>query len=198
MACIAVLVEGHGETEAMPILIRRLLQDQNIYDVGIARPVRLARGRFLKADWLNRSASLASVKCEGEARGLLVVFDADGDCPVEVGKECFELLDDKRNVGVIVAHHEFEAWFLASLSSLQGQRGISKEAYFDGDPDEVANPKRVISQHMLGSRTYIETVDQAPLAQLMSLELAERSRSFRKLRAEINRVVERIRRLDAN
>lgn len=198
MACIAMLVEGHGETEAMPILIRRLLQDQNIYDIKIAKPVRLARGRFLKEDWLNRSAAFASIKCEDKAYGLLVVFDADDDCPVEAAEECFKMLDDKRNVGVIVAHHEFEAWFLASLSSLQGKRGISEEAHFDGDPDEVKNPKRVISRHMLGSRTYIETVDQAPLAQWMSLELAERSRSFRKLRAEINRVVERIRRLDAN
>ena len=196
MACIAVLVEGHGEMEAMPILIRRLLHEQDIYDIEIARPVRLARGRFLKEDWLNRSASLASSKCEREAHGLLVVFDADADCPVKAAEKCLELLEDKRNVGVIVAHHEFEAWFLASLSSLQGRRGISEEAHFDGNPDEVVNPKRVISHHMVGSRTYIETVDQAPLAQLMSLELADRSRSFRKLRAEINGVVERIRRLE--
>ena len=53
MAKIAAIVEGDGEVEAVPLLIRRI--GQEIFPLStteVVRPIRVPRGRMLKSgDW---------------------------------------------------------------------------------------------------------------------------------------------------
>ncbi len=185
MSCLALVVEGYGDVQAAPILARRILADIGAHHVVVPSPVRLHRGRFLKGDHVGRAVSLALQKCDGP-RGVLILFDSDGHCPVELSSECSVLIGERINTRVVVAHNEFEAWFVAALASLRGQRGVSETALFEGNPDELANPKRVLAQHMTPERGYSETVDQPAFAATMDIELAaERSRSFRKFRTDI-------------
>jgi hypothetical protein len=83
---------------------------------------------------------------------------------------------------VVVAQREYEAWFLGSMESLRGKRGISDEAESHPRPEEPRDAKGRVSAQMVGGRAYIETVDQIPLTSAFEMQSAYRScRSFRKM-----------------
>ena len=93
-------------------------------------------------------------------------------------------------VSVVLAHHEFEAWFLASASSLRGQRELSNTIEDHPSPETVQGAKEWLRKHMPPNRKYSETVDQPAFAAVFDMERARKhSRSFRKFRAEIERVL---------
>src|SRR2546426_7135782 len=52
---------------------------------------------------------------------------------------------------VVLAHREYEAWFLASLESLRGRRGIRGDAEAHPDPEEPRDRKstRLNSSHLV-------------------------------------------------
>jgi hypothetical protein len=53
---VGIIVEGHGEVEAFPIVVGRLLERQGITDVEIPRPFRLRGARCSnRTSWLARS-----------------------------------------------------------------------------------------------------------------------------------------------
>src|SRR5215469_12294378 len=83
---IATVVEGHGEVESVPILLRRFASNWDP-TVGFQTfsPVRVSRSKIIKAGELERAAKLASLKAEG--CGVLVIIDADDDCPADLGPQ---------------------------------------------------------------------------------------------------------------
>lgn len=57
----------------------------------------------------------------GPAGRLLVLLDADGDCPAELGPQLRRRLDARFpniTVSVNVADWEYESWFIASAESI--------------------------------------------------------------------------------
>ena len=50
--------------------------------------------------------------------------------------------------GVVMAQREYEAWFLAAIESLCGQRGIVSDALYPQDPEQVRGAKGVVSRFM--------------------------------------------------
>ncbi|MGC9216666.1 hypothetical protein [Acidithiobacillus sp.] len=86
MTVIASIVEGDGEVAALPILLRRVgawqSPDKNF---NVLPPIRVRRDRFLnRDDEFRRMLLLAAAKC-GESGWILVLLDADDDCPSELG-----------------------------------------------------------------------------------------------------------------
>ena len=78
---IGCVVEGHGEVESVPALIRRVAQE---LDPGlvivIPHPVRVTKSKLLKAGEMERAAQLAALNA-GENGGLFILLDSDDDCP---------------------------------------------------------------------------------------------------------------------
>jgi len=68
---IGCVVEGHGEVESVPALIRRVAQE---LDPGlvivIPHPVRVTKSKLLKAGEMERAAQLAALNAGGERRTL--------------------------------------------------------------------------------------------------------------------------------
>ena len=127
---------------------------------------------------------LAAAKA-GDTGWILVLLDADDDCPVtlalDIATRAREVLPN-RPISVVCANREFEAWFLASAESLDGRRSL-KVALREvpADPDAIRGAKEWLSRRMTAGR-YRETTDQPAFAAIMDLEAARsRSRSFRKL-----------------
>lgn len=82
-------------------------------------------------------------------------------------------------------------WFLASLESLRGQRGIGPEAVWHRDPESVRGAKEALNRKMSGSRAYSEILDQPALTALADLKLVhQRCRSFRTMVKETRRLFE--------
>jgi hypothetical protein len=186
---VACIVEGHGEVAALPVLLRRLaLWRTPDCHLELSPPLRVHRDRFLKRDEeFSRHLLMASRKC-GAGGWVLVLLDADDDCPAELGasilKRARQVLPH-RPVSIVLAKREFEAWFIGAAGSLDGHRGLSiAKADLAIDPELPRNAKGWLRLRMKGG-TYGETTDQPAFSAKMDLEQAEqRCRSFRKLCSE--------------
>lgn len=185
---IAAIVEGDGEVDALPVLLRRLAdwRTPDRYPQPL-RPIRVRRDRFLNREQeFSRHLQLAAKKCGGDG-WILILFDADDDCPAELGPMTLERARTcipYRPISVVLANREYEAWFIASAPSLDGCRGFVYEPTDRIDAEVPRNAKGWIEAH-LQSQSYGEMTDQPAFSAKMDLQLAyENSRSFRKLCSE--------------
>lgn len=188
MTVIASIVEGHGEVSTLPVLLRRLSTlNASIPVPSVLKPIRVPRDKFIsKEEEFRRYLLLAAQKC-GPEGWILVLLDADFDCPATLGNELLERAKEivpGGKISVVLANEEFEAWFVASAVSLQGQRRFAMRMGDDSiDAEAVGDAKAWVRDRMAGS--YGETTDQPALTAVMDLALVEtRSRSFRKLCTE--------------
>lgn len=189
MTRIVPVVEGHGEEGAVRILIERVvgLLDPHAF-VHVERPIRQARATLLRARELERVVELAAARVGGDG-GILVLIDSDDDCPATFGPALAARARAARPdmaVGVVLAHREYEAWFLAAASSLAGQRGLPADLQDHPAPETKRGAKEWLGQHM--PRGYSEPLDQPSFTRSFDLALAMRTRSFRKCVKEIARL----------
>jgi hypothetical protein len=189
MSQVASIVEGDGEVAALPVLLRRMgeWQTPGVF-VQVLPPIRVRKDRFLnRADEFSRHLQLAAAKC-GEGGWILVLLDADDDCPAAKGAEILaqaKAIVPHRRLAVVLANREYEAWFIAAAASLDGFRNFHCEPDDEAEDAETPrNAKGWIRQRIAGG-AYHETTDQPAFSARMDLEVAyARSRSFRKLCSE--------------
>ncbi|MBI4893886.1 MAG: DUF4276 family protein [Acidobacteria bacterium] len=178
---VACLVEGHGETTAVPILLRRVLADiEPGFAVEIPHPIRMPRSKLVKAGELERAVELAARQVAPDG-AILILLDADDDCPAQLGAALKERAVRARGdipISVVLAKREFEAWYIAAAGSL-GLLADPAGAQ-PADPEAIAGAKEWIQKRM-PRRKYSETVDQPALAAILNLEEARRCPSFDKL-----------------
>jgi hypothetical protein len=75
-------------------------------------------------------------------------------------------------MAAVLAHHEYEAWFLGALASLRGHRGVRGNATPPPDPEAVSGAKEYLQSQLDSGRYYSETVDQPAFSALFDLALA--------------------------
>lgn len=186
------IVEGHGDVLAVPVLLRRLVADiRPDVDLDIPKPLRVGRHKLVKPGELERSIEFGARKI-GRPGAILVLVDADDDCPATLGPDLLSRARRARSdvdVAVVLAKHEFEAWFRAAFASLAGKRGFPRVLPSVENPEEIRNAKRPIEEHR-ANRIYSETLDQPALAALIDLGAARTSSpSFDKCWREIERLL---------
>lgn len=189
---LACIVEGHGEVEAVPILIDRTIRErQPEATVELVRPAhRVPRGKMVVAEGaeLVRALRFQSARV-GDGGGILVILDADDDCPAELGPRLSAVAARAAagvKVGVVVAKREYEAWLVASAESLRGYAGLPQDLTSPTDPEALANPKGWLSQRM--SRRYSETTDQPKLTHRLDASKVGHLPSFGKFLRELGRL----------
>lgn len=132
---------------------------------------------------MEQAVRLARV--QEDCHAILIVLDGDRDCPAELGPMLLEWAAGPAAdipCEVVIAHREYEAWFLASLPSLRGVRGIRLDAEAHPDPEAPRGAKEALEVRMTPGLRYAERTDQPALSAEFSLAEAYRSsRSFRKL-----------------
>jgi hypothetical protein len=194
---IAAIVEGHGECEAVPILIRRIAQ---VIDPGfvpkVLPPLRVPASRLLKEGEMERSVELAARKLQGQG-GIFVIIDCDWDygCPAMDGPPLLKRAMDVRKdlpVAVILAKKEFEAWFLAAAESLRGKHGLPNDLLSPPAPEEFRGAKEWLSSMMPYGQSYSETTDQPAFTALFDMSAARRADSFDKCYREIERMLKQL------
>jgi len=189
---LGCIVEGHGEIQAVPVMLRRLAQewDPGLY-LNIPRPFRAGRYKLVKTGELERIVEFVARRLE-TPRAILILIDAEGDCPKELAPELLARARKARSdmpIGVVLAKHEFEAWFLAAIESLSGRRGLRENLAPVEQPESVSGAKEFLTRNMQGSSAYSETLDQPALAAVFDIELArKRSDSFDKCCREVQRL----------
>ena len=185
MMQIASIVEGDGEVAALPVLMRRLASEwRTLVSVDPLQPIRVRRDRFInKEEEFRRQLLLAAAK-SGADGWILIVLDADDDCPAELGRTIYERAQQyvaHRRLSVVLANREFEAWFIAAARSLHGVRGFSLTEEEAIQAEISRDAKGWIRERMQGG-SYSAILDQPAFAARIDLQLAyDNSRSFRKL-----------------
>lgn len=184
MTRIVAIVEGHGEVAAVPILLRRIAQahDPRLI-VDVPKPLRVPRRKILKPGELERHVEFAARQA-GEGGSILILLDADRDCPKELSLKILDRACAKRSdrtIRVVFAKVEFESWFLAAAESIAGHRGLPSTLLPPPDSESVRDAKGWLSAQMMAGRSYSETLDQPALTSLFDLQLARQARSFDKL-----------------
>lgn len=184
---IVPIVEGHGDVEAVPLLLRRILQAEGVPHVRVPRPIRCPRTKITRPGELERCVRLAHAQSDEEA-GVLILLDADEECPAHLApvlhKRASQALP-RTPVSVVLAKMEYESWFLAALDTLRGVRGIRRDVLPPADPEAIRGAKEYLSS-LREKGVYAETVDQpAFTAQFGIQEARQRSPSFDKLWREV-------------
>lgn len=177
---IVPIVEGPGDEAAVPVLLRRILHERSDrYDFDVLRP-KMAKGKGGLVRRLEDFLGYATIT-DGCA-AILVLLDADDDCPKELG---FELASracaTAVNIPTVVvcAKREYESWFLAS------------DENFQGDAEDYNAAKQWLSRRVADGLTYKERKDQVRFSATMDIDAAfEASRSFRRLCNAVDELVQ--------
>ena len=195
---ILPIVEGHGEVEAVPILLRRIAETflSGVY-LDIRKPIRIPRSKLVKADELARAVTLAVRKMQGAGDGrgaVLVLLDGDGEAPCILGPRLLAVAHEHHpdaDVVAVVAHLEYETWFVAAAGSLveHGKLVLQEGETLPEDPEGRSLRKAWVDRHMRDRRSrYSETIDQPRFTNCMDLVACRsRSPSFDKLCRELEK-----------
>jgi hypothetical protein len=180
---IQPIVEGRGEVEAFPVLLRRLQELTSEWQFSIARPIR--QNSSIIRQELNFKKAIKLARIQEDCGGILVLFDLEDDCPADIGSQLQQWADDLSldvPCCVVLAYREYETWFLAGIESLRGYRNIRDNAERIDNPEQYRDSKGQLEKRMVPGCYYRETLDQTPLsAQVDIKHVAVRSRSFKKL-----------------
>ena len=180
---IQPIVEGHGEVAALPVLLRRLVTEAQVWSINIGRPIRRKRNQLMSEAEVNTAVKLA--RLQSECCAVLILFDGDSDCPAELGPQVQHWAAASAcnlPCEVVIAHREYEAWFLAAIESLRGHPTVRNDAGLHPNPERHRDAKGQLENRMQNRISYQERIHQPAFSAKFSLPDAYRwSRSFRKL-----------------
>ncbi|MFN3076440.1 MAG: DUF4276 family protein [Alphaproteobacteria bacterium] len=186
MRFIAPIVEGHGEVDAVPILIRRILGN----DVKVNPPIRINVASFLHDhEYFLKYISLAAGKAAQSSQGgVLILMDCEDKCPGILGPE---LLSKARTAGndvpilVALAYREYETWFMAAAESLRGLHGLPKDLSPPSDVEKTRDAKGWLKKHMDKKKPYDPIVHQSKFTRTFDIEQACSNHSFNRFRQRL-------------
>lgn len=185
MRTLHLLVEGPGDKQAAPILLRRLLQEQHqrhdwlvdakhVMEVGGLAKFRKRLGDFI--------GHLRGKACDG----ALILLDLEDQLPCEEGPALAEEIAALQvlpfPVVVVFAYQEYEAWLLASLASIAAQSPYFPDGLtYPENPEGKRNAKGELDKRMPPLVKYKEVLHQAEFTRHLNFEQARRAPSFQRL-----------------
>ncbi|MBN1349976.1 DUF4276 family protein [candidate division KSB1 bacterium] len=192
MPKIVPLVEGPGDIAAVPNLLYKILHWKQLWTWQVARPKQV---RGLGALKKRLSDFLKYAEKDAEEGGILILCDLDDDCPKNAAYDLalqIEALALSCPVAIVFAHREYEAWFLASIARIAEQHNLfQSNIRFQGDVEEIRDPKGWLTKQMPVGRIYKETIHQDIFTSSLDLEeTLRKSRSFRRLCHSIEGLVQ--------
>lgn len=215
MKKLVLFVEGEGESEAAPILIKRLLTLKNAWETVTLdeSPFRVGSINHITKngfrEWNHKLQACLKRKNVG---GVLLLLDGDirtvngiAFCAAELAKS---LAKESKSVGggkifsvaIVFACQEYESWIIAGISSLVGKMLSGGRQIQDGALNQIVpNPeiaprdaKGWLSKFIEGG--YRPTMDQAELTRLIDIETIRHQnvRSFVRLENAVDQLVNAI------
>jgi len=194
---LGLVVEGHGEVKAAPILFRRIAHEIDpAVPLEVLQPIRRPRGSLIRNEGqeLERAVELATLKVRPTG-GVFVLLDSDDDCPAELAPKLLNrasLAGMGLPVSVVLPQREFEAWFLAAAESLRGKRRLAPDLTSPQNPEEIRGAKQWLRDRM-SDHIYSEIIDQPALTAEFDLSQARAAKSFEKCYRELQFLIQRFR-----
>lgn len=185
MIFVAPIVEGQGEVQAVPELLRRVVTASAPgQSVAVNPPNRVKSGSFLNdGGYFDRYLAMAAAKARQHRAGhVLVLLDCDDDCPATLGPDLLRRARAVANdvaIVIALARREYETWFVAAAQSLRGLQGMSPNAEPPSDPEATRDAKGWLGRLM--PHRYDPIADQLPFTRAFDLQSARRVPSFDRL-----------------
>jgi len=192
MVCI---VEGHGEDAAIRSLVRRVVTDIDPSKyVDVSHIIRVSRYKIVGPGELERDIELAARRL-ARPGAIFVLLDSEDACPAVLGPELLKRARQQRNdipISVVLAKHEYEAWFLAAAESLRTHRKIDPAFPPRTTPPESPRDAKGQVETMMRNRIYSPTSDQASLTEHFDLAMARSAHSFDKCYRDLTGLVSQL------
>ena len=190
---LAPIVEGDGEVKALRLLIYKIIESGGggVYP-KIIPPYRAHWGSLVnRPEELERCAEIALLKGGSDAR-LLVLLDADDECPAELGPRLRRQLTARfpnNLISVNIADREYETWFIASATAIANRIGRVSPPTIPDNIEAIRGAKGWLTQNLL-SRRYDPIDDQASFSTMIDVPLTRRrSPSFNRFCRELERLL---------
>lgn len=186
------MVESKFDGASLRILIHRVWE--RTPDTPLPKVIVhvTRRGRIVQEEQFKRGVELAA-RTAGPSGAGLTIFDADDDCPAELGPRLRGWAVEARSdftVGIALAKYELESWLIAGAESLRGARGLGNDLTAPEQPEAVRDAKGWLSRARSGGVPYSPVVDQAGLMARLDLDIARsRSDSLDKCLREVERIL---------
>lgn len=170
-----VLIEGHGEVEAVLNLLTRLANELAPTLPPFAMPIRVPN--IASDEALARYAEF--VRAKHDASALIALRDDEDGCPkVDAPALANRLraLNLPFPAAAVLAYREYESLFLPCIEQLAGRElpgpggsrpGLRADARYEGNFEAKRGVKEWLTTQMPSGRTYKPTVDQLPLTRMV-------------------------------
>jgi hypothetical protein len=120
---IGLLLEGDGDYEAVPLLVRKIAQYRNYNDLIIGtKPIKIGDVPcMLKGDKFLRLFEYAFLR--DDVDGLIIALDCEDRCALEVIRELYErvaLIVERceKPIGIVLFVKEYETMFLMNIEHI--------------------------------------------------------------------------------
>jgi hypothetical protein len=182
------IVEGHGEQEALPLLIRKIFTEFSPQIIPVINPpIRVKSGSFLNdPEYFRKYVSLAAAKAAQADGEMLILLDCEDDCPATLGPDLLAKASAVRSdvpTTVVLAHREYETWFLAAAESLRGCAGLPAGLAPPANPEQIRGAKEWLGRQMDAS--YDPIIHQAAFTARFDLTQAKTVPSFARFIAKV-------------
>ena len=186
---IGVMVEGDGEVEAIPLLLRKILHHSQVFDVEVSRPIRVGGlDRILNGALFPKQLEYAC--SDPDALGLLITADCDDGCVLQKREMLVQRVlnivgvTPRVPIDIVLFNREYESLFLSQADILEAGTQFFRP---DNAADLVTNWEtyrdakgRVKSS--IQDFSYKESRDQGKLTAHLNIDdLSSRHRAGRKL-----------------
>lgn len=181
-----VIVEGHGDIDAVGALFRKVAHHCNVFDLSPVSPAIRGGsiGKFRNVEQLGRFVRLAALR--GDSDSIIIAVDCDDDCAknevIAMSKLLLPIAEEiNKKVGICFFVKEFECLFLhcldelsAKFTELQIQLPCPVAPH---DIEKVRAAKGMLNRQMQNG-TYKETRDQSRFVHALDIaKLIAQSRS---------------------
>ncbi len=210
---IVPIVEGHGEVDAVPILLNRWFAHRNFKNFGTPKAaVRAPKSSIIAPLDEDREIGIElyvrrAIMQMPKPDGILVLIDSDDECIArkhlpgdqQLGPALLRRAITEAShipIGVVLANREFEAWYLAAHRRMKARgQFLAEERFPTGFDFENPRDCKGRVKKCLG-RSYSETVDQKELAKHIGFGsyMAKHCRSFDKLLRDLEKIAKTARR----
>lgn len=174
---IGLVVEGPGDRNALPVLLRKHLHGEGEYRDVLGKPVATnGRDKALKVNGIEGFALAAALR--PGCVGVLVVLDGEGDCVADLGPSLLERVGNAvgKPVRIALADCDFESWLFASAETLDLELVFSEDIVGQGAIKEALKPAK-----------YVKPTWQPRLTHRMEIgRAAQRSDSLRRMLARFD------------
>ena len=137
----------------------------------------------MREDGVRNAVRVARKKADCAA--IIIMLDSDDDCPKDIAPRVQAWGHDEASpipCFVVMPAREYEAWFLATIESLRGVRGVLANATSHPDPESPRGAKEELRKRMTANRKYTEKTDQPAVTHQFDMATAyQHSRSFRRM-----------------